>query len=286
MLNRVIGYIKQQLSNMKNLIVAGLIALFSATLWSCNQNEVGSVDADSALTAARLTSDTTGFFCRDSLTRIEVSALPATVTNFVSTSYAGATINYAAKDDAGNFLVAITQNSTRKTLLFNADGTFNRELSGRGGGRGHGPGGKGHGRGDRDSLNKVAIAALPAAVTSYILTNFASATITAVALDATRGYLVMIVQDSQRKTLLFNTDGTFNQEIVRGLKGNYTAIEASALPTAVTAYITTNYAGATIRAAGKNTTGQFKVIVQPTTGRFVELLFAADGTFVQAKRGR
>lgn len=268
---------------MKKTVIAGLIALFGAGLWSCNQNGVAPVEADSAISAARLGSDTTGFHCRDSLTKIEVSALPATVTSFISTSYTGATVNYAAKDDAGNFLVAITQNSVRKALLFNTDGTFNRELSLRGGG-GNRHGGS-HGRG-RDSLTLVAVANLPAAITSYITTNYASATITAAALDATRGYFVMITQDGQRKTLLFNADSTFNQAIVRGTHGNYTAIEASALPSAVTIYITTNYAGATIRAAGKSTTGQFKVIVQPTTGRAVELLFAADGTFVQAKKRR
>ncbi len=270
---------------MRKLILAGLIAVFGTALWSCNQNEAVSVDADSAISAARLGSDTTGFFCRDSLTKIDVATLPATVTSFVSASYTGATINYAAKDDAGNFLVAITQNSQRKALLFNADGTFNKELSLRGGGgKGHG-GGHGH-RGGRDSLTLVAVANLPASITSYITTNYASATVTAAALDATRGYFVMITQNSQRKTLLFAADGTFSQEIVRGVKGNYTAIEASALPAAVTTYITTNYAGATIRAAGKSTTGQFKVIVQPTTGRAVELLFAADGTFVQVRRRR
>lgn len=266
---------------MKKIIIAGLLAVFGTALWSCQQNEA--VSPDTAINAARLGSDTTGFFCRDSLTKIDVATLPATVTSYVSTGYAGATVNYAAKDDAGNFLVAITQNSLRKALLFNADGTFNRELSLRGGGKGHG---HGHGRGNRDSLNRVAVANLPAAITSYITTNFASATITAAALDATRGYLVMITQDSQRKTLLFNADGTFAQEIVRGVKGNYTAVVAGALPATITSYITTNYAGATIRAAGKNTTGQFKVIVQPTTGRTVELSFAADGTFVQARTRR
>lgn len=268
---------------MKKSVIAGLIALFGG-LWSCNQNESISVDAESAISAARLGSDTTGFHCRDSLTKIEVLALPVTVTNYISASYAGATVNYAAKDDAGNFLVAITQNSQRKALLFNADGTFNKELSLRGGGNRHG-GGHGH-RGGRDSLTLVAVANLPAAITGYITTNYASATITAAALDATRGYFVMITQDGQRKTLLFNADGTFNQAIVRDVHGKYTAIEASALPAAVTTYITTNYAGATIKAAGKSTTGQFKVIVQPTTGRFVELSFAADGAFVQARTRR
>ncbi len=266
---------------MKNLFVAGLIALFGATLWSCNQNQTVSPDAD--ISAARLASDSTGFFCRDSVTKIDVSALPAAVTSYISANYTGATVDYAAKDDAGNFLVAITQNDQRKAILFNADGTFNKELSLRGGGKGPG---RGHGGRDRDSLAKVAVANLPAAITNYITTNYASATIVTAALDPTRGYLVMIKQGNDRKTLLFGTDGTFTQEIIRGLGKDYTAIDASALPAAVTTYITTNYAGATIKAAGKNSSGQFKVVIQPTTGRRVELLFAADGTFVQARKGK
>ena len=267
---------------MKTIVLAGLIALFGVALSSCSQNQ--SVSPDATSNAARLSADSTGFFCRDSLTKIDAAALPATVKSYISASYAGATISYAAKDDAGNFLVAITQNSERKALLFNADGTFNRELSLRGGGKG--PGDKGHGHGDRDSLNKVAVANLPAAIKSYITTNFASSTITAAALDATRGYLVMITDGTNRRTLLFNADGTFTQEIVRGLGKDYTPIQASALPATVTSYITTNYAGATIKVAGKNSTGQFKVLVQPATGRPVELLFAADGTFIQARKGR
>ena len=267
---------------MRTIVLAGLIALFGVALSSCNQNQPVSPDATSS--AARLSSDSTGFFCRDSLTKIDAAALPATVRAYITATYAGAAIDYAAKDDAGNFLVAITQNSERKALLFNADGTFNRELSLRDGGKGHG--GKGHGHGDRDSLSKIAVANLPAAITSYITTNFASSTITAAALDATRGYLVMITDGTTRRTLLFNADGTFTQEIVRGMGKGYAPIQTSALPAAVTSYITTNYAGATIRVAGKNSTGQFKVLVQPASGRAVELLFAADGTFVQARKGR
>ncbi len=265
---------------MKKVIVAGLIALFGVGLWSCNQNETVSPDATLTADGARIAGDSTGFHYRDSLTRIDVSALPATITSFISTSYAGATVNYAAKDDAGNFLVAITVNDDRKVLLFNADGTFNRELSVRGRGRGHG-----RGR-DRDSLTTVEVSALPAAITGYINTNYAGATITKAALDATRGYLVLITLNGDRRTLLFNTDGTFAQEVVRRVGRDYTTIAVSALPAAVTSYINTNYAGATITRAGTSSTGQFKVVVQPTTGRSVELLFAADGTFVQVLRRR
>jgi len=268
---------------MKKLILSSLIALLGIGLWSCNQQEGLSVDADSTLGAARLSSDSTGFHCRDSLTRVDVSALPAALTAYITSKYTSATINYAAKDDTGNFLVAITQADGRKALLFNADGTFNKELALRGGPGKGGPG-RGHGgKGNRDSLNKIAVASLPAAITSYITTNFASATINAAVNDPDRGYIVMITQADGRKALLFTTSGAFVQEIVRGFK-DYTLIKTSELPASVTSYISTNYAGSTIKVAGKSSTGQFKVLIQTANSGPAELLFAADGTFVQINR--
>ncbi len=265
---------------MKTTYFLGFIALFSLTLWGCNNSE--QVSPDTTLSAARLTGDTTGFHCRSNITKIAAADLPAAVTSAISASYTGATVDYAAKDDTGNFLVAITQNSARKTLLFNADGTFNKELA-----LGHKQGGHGHSGFGRGSLSQVAITDLPATITSYIATTYAGSTINVAGKDATRGYIVMItLTDGTRKALLFNTDGTFAQEVVRGLKGTYTAIDAATLPAAITGYITTNYAGSTIRVAGKSTTGQFKVIIQQSTGQLAELTFAADGTFVQVRKGR
>lgn len=267
---------------MKTTYFLGFIALFGLSLWGCNNTQVTPDDA--TISSARLGGDTTGFYCRSAVTKIAAADLPAAITAAISASYAGATVNYAAKDDTGNFLVALTQNSVRKTLLFNADGTFNRELALRGGHGGPGGGHGGLGRG-RDSL--IAVTALPAAITAYITANYAGATVNVAALDATRGYVVMItLTDGTRKALLFNTDGTFAQEIVRGVKGNYSVVDASTLPAAATTYITTNYAGSTIKLVGKNPTGQFKVFIQLSTGQIAELTFAADGTFVQGRKGR
>jgi len=188
------------------------------------------------------------------------------------------------RDDQGNFFVGITQNSTRKALLFNADGTFNHELALKKGPDGKGPGKDG--RGKRDSLQQVAVTDLPAAITSYISANYAGATVNVAAKDDNRGYLVMITLNDVKKTLLFNTDGTFNQEIVRVLRGKLTDVAAADLPAAITSYITTNYAGSTIKRAGKLADGQFVVSVKPSTGNPVDLLFAADGTFKQVLKHR
>ena len=166
---------------MKTTYFLSFITLFSLTLWSCNTDQQVVPD-DVTLSSARLAGDTTGFHCRSKIIKIAVADLPATITAAISASYAGATLDYAAKDDAGNFLVAITRNSMRTTLLFNPNGTFNRELAFRGK-PGDGKPGNGNSGRDRDSL--VAVGSLPAAITNYIKTNHAGATINVAAIDAT-----------------------------------------------------------------------------------------------------
>ncbi|WP_266367315.1 PepSY-like domain-containing protein [Tellurirhabdus rosea] len=261
----------------KGVLYLGAVALVSVALWSCDQNQTA-VEPETADTAvnstARLAGDTTGFHSKKKLTKIAATELPATVSSYVSTNYSGATIAYAAKDDSGNILVALTQNNERKTLLFNSDGTFNREVA-RPEGRKPGP------RGGRDSLQTVAEADLPANIKSYIAATYAGATIHLAAKDASRGYFVMITVNNEKKTLVFNTDGTFKEELVRKPKEKFERIDVATLPTAVTEYVSKNYAGSTIEVAGKNASGQFLVWVKPATGRPVALVFAADGTFVQ-----
>lgn len=265
---------------MKKLVFIGLVGLAGLGLYGCDktQSAVDPAD-DSATSTARILADSAGFFCHKNLTKIDVATLPAAVTTHLRLNYNGATVEYAAKDDQDNILVAITQNSERKTLLFNADGSFNKELAMRG--KGERGGGPGRGRGRGDSLTKIDVATLPLAITTHLNLNYAGATVQMAALDPNRGYLVMIIHNDQRKTLVFNTDGSFKEELQRRLRGNFTKIDVATLPAAVTSYVSTNYAGSTISQAGKNAAGQFVVFVKPASGRDVALLFAADGAFVQ-----
>ncbi|OIN56408.1 PepSY-like domain-containing protein [Arsenicibacter rosenii] len=269
---------------MKKQFLLGLLAIgFALTMNACN-NDQSLVNPDDSATAtatgaARAATDSAGFHSKKKLTKIETSALPAAITGYITTNYAGATVDYAAKDDDGNYFVGITQSGTRKALLFNADGTFNHEVSLKKG-PGKGPGGK------RDSLSQIAITNLPSAITSYISANYAGATINMAVKDDNRGYLVMITVNDTKKTLLFNTDGTFNQELVKVLRGKLTEVAAADLPAAITTYITTNYAGATVKKAGKLSDGQYVVSIKPASGNPVDLLFAADGTFKQVLKHR
>lgn len=277
---------------MKQSILIALTVL-GVGLYGCNRDQqVQSItpDSDSSVSAtstARLASDSSGFFCKKNVTKIAVTDLPAAVTSYITTTYAGATVEYAAKDDTGNFLVAIKQNDEAKALLFNADGTFNEELSLKGGGGKHGGrGGKGRDHGSKGSLEQIAVTDLPTAITEYISANYAGAELKTAAKDSARGYFVMIVVSDQSKTLLFNTDGTFNKEVTKPLRGNYTEVALADLPASVTSYVTTTYAGSTVQKAAKNAAGELVVWVKTSDGKTVALLFAADGTFKQVLKQR
>jgi hypothetical protein len=62
------------------------------------------------------------------IAKIEVSALPAPITSYITASYTSAVIKAAGKNADGEYFVAITVDGKIKVLLFKADGTFSKEL--------------------------------------------------------------------------------------------------------------------------------------------------------------
>jgi len=66
---------------------------------------------------------------------------------------------------------------------------------------------------------------------------------------------------------------------------NLTAVDATSLPTAITTYISTNYAGATVKEALKDAQGNYVVAITINSAVKV-LLFKADGTFVKVVDGK
>lgn len=71
------------------------------------------------------------------LTKVEISALPAAITVYTASKYAGYTVKTAGKNDAGEYFVVIAKTTgteaeikaSRKVLQFNADGTFKQETT-------------------------------------------------------------------------------------------------------------------------------------------------------------
>ena len=270
---------------MKKILSFGLLSLIIVSLWNCNSNNSAiSPSASARLSATQI--DSVG--CRGrgpgSLTAVAAADLPATITSYITTNYAGATIKLAGKDAKGSYFVAIQLNGLNKALQFDSTGAFVQELEFMGERHEKGPGSKEK----RDSLNAVNIAALPAIVTSYISKNYAGSTIDFVGKATSTGYIVGITVGGVRKVLQFNADGSFNQELPtptgkHGWGGDFTVVAVADLPAAITAYITTNYAGAIINRAGKGgINGEYVVSITTSDSKHVGLVFNADGTFKAA----
>ncbi|MHA4738421.1 PepSY-like domain-containing protein [Dyadobacter sp. MSC1_007] len=191
-----------------------LVMLAGIWLGACQKNE-GTLDPQTEVgdfesvveSAARygvLTDSVTIGKCKGKLTEVATADLPAAVTDYINTTYAGSEIKYAAKDQSGKILVALTlADGTAKGLLFNADGTFKEEL-------------KQHKH--KAKLTKIEISVLPSAITTYIPANYAGAEIKLAATNEAGEYFVGITVDNAVKVLLFNADGTFNKELEKPLQ--------------------------------------------------------------------
>lgn len=195
------GYIMKKVSLL--LVLAGI------WLAACQKNseslspQTEANDFESVVeSAARLavTSDSVTLgICKGKLTEVAAEDLPAEVTAYIDSAYAGANITYAAKDQSGKIIVAITlADGSVKGLLFDADGTFKAEL-------------KQHVK--KAKLTRIEVSALPANVTSYVASNYAGAEIKLAATNDAGEYYVGILLDGKVKILLFNADGSFDKEL-------------------------------------------------------------------------
>lgn len=177
---------------------------------------------------------------------------------------------------------AISSSSDDAISDFTALATADTIRTKGGKGPGHGKGDdRGHGKGGdsiRVKLTEIEIATLPAAITSYISTNYAGATIKKAATNADKSkYFIGILKADATKAMLeFDGTGAFVNE--RSGKHKGTSIDISTLSSTITTYISTNYAGSTIQKAFKSPEGTL-VVVKKSDGTFVGALFNADGTF-------
>lgn len=150
------------------------------------------------------------------LTEVEVTSLTSTITNYISTNYAGYTIEKAGTDSLSNTIVAIKSEADKKGLKFDATGAFVEEI------KRPEPRGKGDERGERPQLTEVAAADLPATITAYIASNYADAVIDKSGTDPEGYYLILVSTGDKKVGLKFNADGSFAAELPpppRGQKG-------------------------------------------------------------------
>lgn len=134
------------------------------------------------------------------------------------------------------------------------------------------------------NITEIDIATLPTTISTYISTNYAGATIQKAGVDSLGRYFIQIMKsDSTYIGLLFDASGNFVRELLRKKHDDRgTTIDPSALPASVSTYISTNYAGVTIRRAILESDGTYRVIIILTDNSYLGLSFDASGNFVNA----
>lgn len=140
------------------------------------------------------------------ITEVEVSALPGSVTSYISSNYGGATIEKAGTDQKGNYLVALKKaDGTHAGLLFDAAGNFLKEKQ----------------LPPRPEMGKpVDIASLPSAISSYISSNYSGATIEKACVRQDGKYVVLVKKSDGKPTALaFDANGNFLVELPPPPKG-------------------------------------------------------------------
>ena len=132
----------------------------------------------------------------------------------------------------------------------------------------------------KGKLTEIAAADLSSAITAYITSNYAAATVRFAAKDADGRVIVAIVlSDGTVKGLFFKADGTFGGDLMQHpRKAKLNKVDISALPASITSYINTTYAGAVIKLVGTNVAGEYFVGIL-VNSKIKVVLFNADGTF-------
>lgn len=201
--------------------------------------------------------------------------LPA-ITTYITTNYVGATITTAHSESDGSFdvLIKIADGSIVK-LNFKADGSFVSAKALKANGN--------HKHDHNNSHTPVVITDLLPAITTYITSNYAGATITSAHKESDGSFDVFITTASGAKlNINFSASGSFvavsSDDIHHS--GNGTLIAISSLSSTITTYINTNYAGATIKEAHVESDGSIEVNILTATGVKLELKFDTTGAFV------
>jgi hypothetical protein len=132
--------------------------------------------------------------------------------------------------------------------------------------------------GRKCSLTEVSTSSLPAAITAYIATNYAEASLEGAAKTSKGAYLVYIKKaDGTYAALAFDASGNF--VAVNAKKAM--PVDLASLPATITAYVASNYSGATIEQAQTDANGNYLVALKKADGTYVGAAFSAAGAFIQ-----
>ena len=131
----------------------------------------------------------------------------------------------------------------------------------------------------KGKLTSIDVTTLPSTIITYIKTNYAGAIIKFAGKDDKGQIVVGFAVGTVETGLLFDAAGKFIQKLENyHKKAKLIEVAVTALPATVTAYITKNYAGYTIKKAGKDADGNLLVGLDNGSGHKV-LKFDSAGNF-------
>jgi hypothetical protein len=251
------------MKNQKSLFALALSVVF----FSCSNNE--QIGAGSTTAAAK-----------SSYEVVAATALPTSVSTYIASNYVGVTTTEVNLLSDGSYVVYVAKTSvaTAKTTS-SATNSVVTKLS----------------FSIRGALlsakvqTNIAIADLLPTITSYITTNYTGAIINSAHVESDGGFDVLItISDGSKIKLNFKSDGSFVAEKALKANGNHkhdhssnhTPVVIADLLPAITTYISTNYVGATITSAHKESDGSFDVFVTTASGAKLNINFSASGIFV------
>ena len=201
---------------------------------------------------------------------IALDSLSDVIKTFIAANYAGATTDKAFKGKGGEIVVLITKaDGTKVGLIFDSAGTFQKEVT--------------KGKDDpKKDLIAVDIATLSATITTYVSTTYVGSKLEKAYTDKNGNFFVVVKKaDGSKVAVLFDSKGAFVKELPKHGKGALNTVDVKTLSTAITTYISTNYAGATIKKAYTDPDGNYLVSLKDAKGGEFGLMFDKNGVFVK-----
>ncbi len=227
------------------------------------------------------------------LDSIAASSLPSAISEYLTTNYPGYTFEkaFTDEDSSGNvsgYIAIIQYNGKPVGLKFDASGNFVSVLEQREGrdliGKGWHDGGC---FSDRDGRHKdtVALSALPASILSYYKENYPGDTLVKAYENRDSSYIIFSVDNGVYATA-FNAQGTVISRMqLHDNSGDIAVLPESALPSAITAYLTSTYPDYVFKEAfsyNYNGTVAGYIICVDANGTKYAVLFDATGNFIKS----
>lgn len=229
-------------------------------------------------------------------TSITQNALPAVISSYLNSNYAGFTFikAFSTTNTSTNILdayvVAINFNGKPVALKFDASGNFIKVLELREGkdmkeGHDHHEGGSFDNR-DHEHRDSLSLSALPSSIKNYFATNYAQDTLKGAFVNKDSS-IIVISKNVVFYATAFKADGTFiKRDTLPARHGDDHSISQSALPANILSYLSTTYPNYVFEKAfadvDNGTVKGYLVIIDANLTKYA-VVFDGSGTFVKAK---